>query len=409
MPFKLIPEEPKQERTFLEKGGRLAEQVGKEVAATGAGFLGDMGNLFNELVSKPIYEGISGKPGLSYEETSFGKMIPTSAQHRKTLESNFPSLKPENKLEKFVGELSSDTVSLFLPAKKIKTGVTAAKSFATALGANVLGELTQDLTGDEKKASYAKMGGLLGLSLLNQKGAQTFAKELQAKADSLMPKGVDVDAKSLVSSLSSLKSRVLAGRAVRDLSSSEKFVIDEADKVLRNVNRGRINLETLNAAKRSLNEELSGLFNQLPEKAARNRARSLAKGINHSIKDTMKQYGRKNPQWWETKSAADEAFGTIAQSNYISKIVKDNFKGHLATHGLLSIFGISGAATGAIVPYQAAKLLHRVYKSPALRKHYINVLKEASKENSASMSREISKLDKALQSDNKKPKYILLD
>lgn len=400
MAYKLLTdkEEPSSSKELFH---RLPAQAASRVASSVVGLPGDVASILNEYVAGPISKAITGKEPLKYEETYLGKALPTSYTHQKSLEEGIPYLKPKNKLEKFVGDVASDTASLMIPGKVLTKGMpllktSGLKNFSTALGANLFGEAVQDLTGDEKKAAYAKMGSLFSLSLLNKPSAAKMVGDLYKNAESKIPKGAKTSASSLETSLNSLKDRVLSGRKETALAPSERFVVDEANKVLSMIEEGKIGVSTAWAAKRSLNENLRGIFQSIPEKEGRNRAKTLTVQINRDLGKTIKDYGRENPEFYKNFSSADEAFSTLSKSNYISNFISSNIKHSLVTHGLLHALGVGGTATGAVIPYQAAKIMHRIIKSPTLRKYYSSVLKAASQEDVASFNRELQKLDNGL-------------
>lgn len=411
MAYKLVPEERTKETSFLSKAIRYPAQVGKEVASTVAGFPGDIGNLINTFAAKPLTKAITGREGLPYEETTVGKIFPTSAQHRENLESGIDYLKPKNKSERFVADLATDTASLFLPLKtKVPFKNSLIKSFGTALGANVLGESVKDLTGDEKKGAYTKMGSLLALSLLSPGSANKLTKDLYSEVNSLLPKNATASGIRLQHDLNGLKSNILKGRSSKNVAPSEKFVLDEADKVLKLIKGNNISMDSLVAAKRSLNENLQGVYQTIPEKIGRSRAKKLATQINSSIQNTMKDYGKANPEWYKIQSSADQAYGAVANSNFISNSIKKHVTYNPITHGLLHVLGGAVAtASPVVLGYYPAKILYRIAKSPVLKKHYEDVLRAAVSQDAVVLNKELAKLDHALQKEGPKEKWRFVD
>lgn len=425
MAYKLVPESkkssPQQSLEGLKEqvgyrlpGEELPGQIAKEGASLIAGLPGDVFNLLNTFVAKPATEAITGKEGVPYEETYLGKIFPTSAQHRENLEK-IPILKPKGKFQEMVNEISGDALSLLLPIKtKSPFRMSPQKALYTSIGANIAGESVSDLTGDEKKGAFTKMGALFGLSLINKPAAAKHVGELYKKAEGMRPANAKTNAVVLGREMNELKQKILSGRRVSDLAPSEKFVVEEADKVLGNISNGGvgdINISTLTSLKRSLNEQLTNVMTQLPDKAAKQRAKKLATEINHSLRKQMQVYGKTNPEWLKVQTAADEGFGTIAQSNFFTRFIENNLKYHPVTSGLLHILGASVGAAGAIAPYQAVKLLFRIKNSPTLAKYYGSTLKAAAAEDAEVFNKEMAKLDHELQKDQKKrnKKYRLVD
>jgi hypothetical protein len=427
--YELLPsEEPviPQTKTRSQNLTERAKEAVRPFARTATnltglatGLPGDIASLINRFVAAPLTEFAGNKP-LPYEETYLGKVLPTSQQTTEGLRSLAPEyLKPQNKVEEFVDDVINDTALLFSPAKTkvpyAKTASTAAKylkPFAVSLGANLVGKGVEDISGhDPQKTAWAKTGSLFLLSLLSKPAAAKYASQLYKEAESALPKGATVDASRLQNNLENLKQKISAGRPISSLAPSEKFVVDEVDNVLGLVKNGRMDVNTAWASKRSLNEKLEKVLFDTPEKRAQARARKTASQIQHELSQTLDTYGHLNPQFGKPFRSAEEAFGTIAQSNVVSKFVENNLKYSPVTSGLIHLFHgpIGGAAAQAAAPYQVAKLTYRIAKSPTLAKYYGKVLQAAASEDAAIFNRELERLDKALQKEEGKDRYELID
>ncbi len=423
MAYKILEDSPEPSSISPSLLHRVPTQAATGVATEIAGLPGNLLSPVHEYVAAPLSKLISGQEQPSYESSPIGRLLPTSSKLKSDVQKNVPYLKPKNKLEQFSSDVVSDATSLFLPGKVFKAGVyamTPLRSLGSSIAAGTLGQATEAFTGDQSKGNLARSGALLGLSLFNKPKAQQIAGAQYDKARSLLPASASTDATRLESGLNKIKKDVLQGRGTADLAPSEKFVIDEADKILRQIDEaGDVNMSALVAAKRSLNEMLNKLVFESPDKAAKAGARKLAKRINGEIRGTFKEYGTKNPEWLKAQSEADGAFGAISQSNYISRVLEKVLKGRVA--GLHGLFGASvpvaaslasgpGAVAG-VAGYQAAKLLHRVMNSPLLRRHYAKVIKSASTENTKLLNKEVDSFEEAIKKSEKteEPKYRILD
>lgn len=423
MPYKLEPEQKKQPSISTDSLHRLPAQAAKGAGATFAGIVGDVLSLPYAGVNK-VVKALGGQD-VPYEQSLLGKTIPTTQTHIKNLEEGIPYLKPRNKVESFVNDIASDAVSLAIPGSGIgkvaklpglsqgggvlgKVGLRGTgpwKSFFTSLGANSAGSFVTDLTGDPSKGAYTKMGAMFLFSSLNKPGAEKEVGKLYQKADELLPKNATVNARRLESDMIGLKNKILNGRTSQDLAASEKFVIDEADKILRQVDMGKSNVGTLRSAVRSLNENLTKMVYEAPDKGTKTRARSLAKQINHSINNTLSDYGKLNPEWWKAHKSATEGFATLSQSNFIKNFIENNVKSGTALHALSHALG-AGVGTAGVVPYQTVKLTYRIANSPTLAKIYARVVSSAAAENAPLMRKELEKLDQELKKEHKKnPRY----
>jgi hypothetical protein len=411
MPFELLPEEAPQapEESFLSQAGRGVARTASRIGEQIAGTPGDIFSLINEYVAKPTTEAITGKSGVPYEETSLGKVLPTTETHRKRLEKGFGEvLKPQNKVEKFIDEVFQDATSLAIPGLKgAKLGTKAAKSLAIATGANVLGDLVKDWTADEKKAGMAKLGSLFMLSLFDKpKAAQAIGelyKPLAEKVEKLRP----VNATGLEMSLNNLKNKVSKGT----LAPSEKFVVDEVDAILSKIKDGKITPEEAWATKRSLNEKLSKILFDIPKKSDQARARKLSQNILGDLDNVLKETAKQDPKFYKDLKKADKAFGTIAKSNLVSNYIEKNMRYNPVTHGLMNAFqgSLGSMAASAVVPYEIGKILYRISHSSELAKHYARTLSAAAKEDAVIMNKELKKLDQGLQKQEKKDRFILMD
>jgi hypothetical protein len=411
MPYELLPEEAPQESQeslpaqLLRGAARTTARVGEQIA----GAPGDIFSVLNDLIARPAVEKITGQRGVPYEETQLGKVLPTTQTHRKaTTEKIGKYIEPQNKVEKFIDDVFQEGTALVIPGTKAgKLGKSAFSALATATGANLVGDLVKDISADEKKGAYAKLGSLFLFSMFDKpraaKAVGELYKPLAEKAGTLAP----VNASRLENNLSNLKTKLSKGT----LAPSEKFVIDEADTILSKIKNNKITPEELWATKRSLNEKLSRVLFDIPKKADQARARKLAQGVLGDLDMTLRQTAKQDPKFYKELKAADKAFGTIAKSNLVSNFIEKNLKYTPLTHGLMSAFQGSLGSTGAtaILPYEVGKILYRISHSKELAKHYRNVLAASAKEDSIVMNRELEILDKKLKQQEKKSTYRFVD
>lgn len=410
MPFELISDEAPQEESesLLSQAGRGIARTTSRVAEQAVGLPGDIFSLINEYIARPIAEKVTGGSA-PYEETLLGKLLPTTESHKGASERAFgETVKPQNDYEKFIDEVVQDATAIAVPGfGQAKKGKTALKALAISTAANSVGDLAQDLSSDEKTGAYAKLGSLMMLSLLDKPAAaesiSRLYKPLQEKASSL----ASVNAEPLSRNLNILKNKMTKGT----IAPSEKFIIDEVDAILPKIQNGKIRPEELWATKRSLNEKLSKILYDIPEKATQQRARKLAKGIQKDLSDTLKETAKQDPKFYKDLKAADKAFAVVAKSNLASRYIENNLKYNPMTAGLLHIFG-SGAAKVAgpvLLPYQVGKVFYRISKSPILAKHYAKVVGAAASEDAAILNREMMKLDQGLQKETKKDRFEFID
>jgi hypothetical protein len=405
MVFKLLENEQKKPLLSKESIHRLPAQMIKGGLAAIPGIAGDFLSWpyagINKLVSS------LGGENVPYEKSALGKILPTTEKHVENLEE-IPYLKPKNKLEKFTSDVGQNTMNLFMPGSLLRRGGLRGSSllgsFATSLGANTGGEVVTDWTGDPKKGAYTKMGILFLGSLFDKPSINNEIQNLYQRSDQLLPQNATVNARGLEGNLNGLRNRILAGRQIEDLAPSERFVVDQADSFLRQINNGTASVPTLRAGLRSLNENLQRAVYEAPNRATRVRARSLAGQINRHVNHTLRDYGRQNPEWYDTFSRANDAFGTMQQSNFVTRYIENNITGNPITHGLLHALGIGVDIATGVVPYQASKIIYRIAQSPELRRMYLRIFSSATAENAPRMNAEIKKLDQKMQKEDKTKK-----
>lgn len=416
MPYELLEDESENAAITVGKEGlRHGARTLSNVATRAVGLPGDIFSLVNQFIAKPISKGITGEEGVSYEETALGKILPTTETHRKGLESKTGEyLKPQNKIEKFADDVIEDTALLLNPSQLIAKGAKRApklmKTFFKSLGANVAGESVKQIAGSETAGDITKLGSLFFLSVLDQPAAAKQVSNLYKEAESKIPANAKTNARNLSRNLDNLEKTITKQRPRENLSPAEKFVVDQTDKVKNLIKNYEIPVDQAIAQKRSLNQELSTLYKEVPKLGDQKRVRGLAKQINSYLNQALKQYGDSNPQFYKPYKEADQAFGTLARSNFISHWVDKNVLHSPATAGLLHLFGpVAKVSAKALIPYQAAKLGYRIAKSPTLAKIYGNALKAAAKEDAKTFNKYLKELDQNLQSEENKDQFEFID
>lgn len=411
MPYQLI-EEPESQESTLQSGLRNVGRNVSNLLTRGAGIVGDIASIPHEYLANPIVEALGGK-SIPYEESHIGKILPTTETHRKNVEPYLGEYaKPKDETEKFVDDIVEDTALLLSPAGKSKflTKIFPS-SLLKSLGANFAGKAAEDISGDKPTGDYTKMGSLFLMSMFNPGKLKEGLGNLYKQAEANLPQGVLGKANKLQDNLIDLKEKVTKGRPERSLAASEKFVIDEIDKISDLIADGKISIEQAVAQKRSLNETLQKHLYETPDRGAQQRAKNLAKPLNHYLKETIEDYGKTNPKFYQPFKQAEEGFGVMANSNFISKWVEKGIGYKPVTTGLLHLFG-SGLGSGlsmAAVPYHATKIGYRIAHSPILRKLYSEALAQAAKENAPSFTKTLKKLDQELQADENQDKFEFID
>jgi hypothetical protein len=418
MAYQLMEEQPAEDQNaiqdFGQETGRHAARTTSNIATLGVGLPGDIFSLINDFIAKPAIESITGEQGAEYAETPLGKILPTTETHRKNIESKFGEyLKPKNKVEKFVDDVVEDAASITNPAKLIhkgaKKGLSILKNFYKSIGANVVGETVKQNV-DESSGTYAKAGALFISSLLDQEATAKQIGKLYRQAEAALPPNAMTNANVLERNINNLEYKITKNRPQETLSPPEKFVINQSDKVRKLIHNGGISVEQAIAQKRSLNKELTTLYKDVPKFSEQKTVKNLAKQINGFLSVAIGEYGRTNPEFYVPYKNADQAFGTLAKSNFISQWVEGNVVQHPLTSGLMHLFSpIATGAALAAVPYQVAKLTYRIANSQTLAKIYAKTVTAAAKEDKVAFNKYLKELDASMQEEESNDRYEFVD
>ena len=324
------------------------------------------------------------------------------------------NIQPQNEVEKFADNVVEDLTMLLNPAQVAKTGIPKGfqlvKNIGKSLFANTAGEVVKQTTGNENLGNYTKAGSLFILSLIDQEAAAKQVGKLYTEAEAHLPSQAKINAKGLTKSIDSLEHSITKGRPLENLSPPERFVTNQIEKIRNLISNGEISVEQAVAQKRSLNKELSTLYKEVPKHADQKNVKGLAKQLNKFLNNTIEEYGKTNPKFYKPYKEADQAFGTIARSNFVANWVGDNVTQSPVTHGLLSVFGPATKAAGvALVPYQATKILYRIQQSPVLAKIYQKTVQAAIKEDAILFNKYIKKLDDALQESESEDRFEFIE
>ncbi len=414
-----------EEESFGQSALRNASRTGAGILQTAAGIPGDLLSVADEYAVGPLSKAITGKEPTPYEKTPLGRLLPTG----QTLKSgNSSYLKPQSKGEAAWDEFVADTTSLAIPfgkAKKAAQGASALGKLgkkvlksAGIAGAGVGAEsAAKGLGVNEDTARNVKIGTVLLGSLGNGagfKGAEKLRNSLYDEARSLRDPLAKVDSINLKGRLDGLRKDLLKGSS-SDASKKKtlQLITDTQDKI----KKGKIPVSELEELKISLNEARSGLFEDFKvDKKGRARARRNLNEFGSVLDKSLDEYGKQNPEWHKLYKEANEVHGAIESSKKMSKFIARHTSKIAPSSGasllaaaiynpdkLLPIAG-SLATGGGII--KGSELVARIMKSPRLRKHYLDVLDGALRQDAAFMNHNLQKLSDEIE---KNPEDLLKD
>lgn len=356
-------------RHILRSGARAFESL--------AGLPGDIARL-GQLGSAKLASKLSGKP-----EEEFIKPIPLPSKEDirefgKKLTKG--ELEPRSPIEEFADDVIEFTSPFLLPLKGVGSIDKAKKigtTFLKGIGATAVGKSIQGLTGSEPAGTSAQIGSYLIMSLFNPRGMSKFLGNIYKDARKSIPKDALVSTNSYINKLENIENEIKSSLSP---SESQKKILSKIEEIKKST-ASEVNPNVILDTKQSINEDLVRLMKDA-DKGERKRLAAYMKRISGITNDTLKEYGETNPKFWELQSAADEAFATKAQSEWIARGIEKALGGKQYPH-LEKVFPFLIHGAGKIVPalggvagasttpaYFLSRFAYRYAKSSTLRKYY---------------------------------------
>lgn len=419
---------PDRQESFLGASIRNTARTASRAAEQIAGSIGDLGKAANLPVE--LAYAITGK---DYEKRpEFLKALqhqinplaalPGSSDIKQTVQKHTGDyLKPQGEYEQFADDVTETAAMLAGPGKFIKLGKSAipvalkgtkiGKALAISAAANLAGTATSKITGNETAGELVKQGATIA-------GILKHGNTIKGLPDSLYKKAAELrgDAKINAQGLGK-QARELRDEIAKGGTSSQKAAaLTKLDEINKSTWQGQVPVSELEAFKKTINEirgDLYGEFIFHTNKGAPAKARldHVAKLIEGKIAD----YGKTNPEYYKTYKLADKIYGDIAQSQKFSHWIGKTFLGGnhkslkggigatLIGLGLYNPAALPGLAAKAGAAYGGIKVgeyLHRIARSPELRKHYTDVMKNLIEENAQGLSKAASRFQSALTKQN---------
>lgn len=405
------------QESIISNAGRQIGRTGARVAETVLGAPRAFGEFVEGLVPETAIKNLAEKVGLrkpvekGYEfakKYAPYKLFPKSEQVRDLNKFLFgKKTEPQNEWEKKADDLVTDFTALALPLPGSKLRLL--KPGILALGGNIASEVVGKIGGTEKEQTYAKLGTFLAGSLINPKSAQNLEKNLYKQARQSRPIDAKVNAQSLRKATDNLEKELRKGDPT---AGSKKKSLDLLKDIKSKIKNNGIEVEELEQFKRDINESRSGLYEEFKtDKVGRKSAKRNLDTVSKLIDNSLKEYGKVNPEWETFYRPANEVHGAIAQSkkfrNWIARNAKQiGFPSLLAELGLYQVGGLPTAltATGAgVVGLGASEIAVRFMKSPTLQKHYFNLVNSALKEDVVAVRENLKKLNEARDKEESSP------
>ncbi len=382
--------------------------IGQVLRGMGTSILGTPGNIIQ--TSKAIGEALPEAPSIFQREPNFvqeyGSKALSKVPTTEDLISKFDQLtenqyQPGSNAEQLVQDIAGDIGTLLLP---VKTVGQAGKAIAGGILGNLASEGMKELEYGEGSQAAAKIGTIMLVSLINPGGANKYVQSLYNQAEASLPENAFVASKNFTMKLDGLKKELQKG--LTDVE-SKKPVLGAIKDVSRNAKDGKVSIRDLMEAKRNLNEQRAAKIYDPEFKGGKKARTNLKKNygkLAEILDDSIEEYGKTNKDFFNPYKEANQAWGGIEQSKnagYTIKKILKNYKLFSSLGAIAGLFSKPLASTGAIgAGYTALKsyeMMHRIMMNPQLRKYYIGMIKEASKNNAAGVIKNAQNLNKDLK------------
>ncbi|MGJ0428484.1 hypothetical protein [Methylobacter sp.] len=386
------------------------ETTGREVlghAARGLeGYLGGITSFLNMMIPPQTFEEESGDT-----ETFQGEKLPGANElHEFTKSKTGKYLEPKNELSKASQETISDIGSMFsIP------GLGLWQKILQPIGGQITKQIIKSSGGSEKAQDLGKLGFMMTSTIANLGNAPRVAAEAMNQARNMIPQGLRFSAQPTQQALNRIRNSpwFQTGR-----TASKGAAMDEITRIENAIQNGSLDAHEAMQLRTDINEarnQLGGF--QLNRPVNRRQALRYLDEVDNALLQSMENYGQRvNPNWWNHYQRANEAYRITQRSRVISDFIQQNAK-PLQSETAKVLFHVGAGAAGVKLPAiamaaapiaatgKSIQIMNRMIRSPILRNHYIDVLRQASSGNMAAMQKSLQKFDiasKKLEQKNSK-------
>ena len=373
-----------------ENIGQSAIREGlSHVIRGGEGFFGGI-NSFLNLLTPELYQDEEGMP---YEPGKQPKGLPGAEElHGMTKELTGKYFEPKSAFTKSTQETSSDIGSMFSTP-----GLGFLQKLLLPVGGQLVKQGIKASGGSEKSQDIGKLGFMTIASIANLGNAQKVASNAISEVKQMLPKGLSFSAKPTIDALSKIKKSPW----YKTGKTASKFpAMEEIERIEKLIVNGKINAHDAIQLRQDINEarkQLGGFSfspNQVADKKA---ARRYLDEVDKALMESIDNYGNKiNPDWLNKYKLANKAYGVTQRSRQISDFIQQHAKPlqsetarilmHIgAGSAVAHLPAIAGAALPVMGAAKTVQIINRMIRSPILRNHYLDVLRQASLGNAAAM------------------------
>lgn len=382
---------------------KIARQVGRTAlrgAETIAGLPGDI-QRFAEFIGSSLGSGLrslAGQEPIPPEEIERRQSIakgvtpnlPGQEQLQQVSEAAFGEFaKPQTEAEEFSDEITKDFASLALP---VKGKIPFARALGTTLFANVGKELVKDLGGSDTAQGATKLGLMTLAAMMGRSNANQYAKDLYKNSIKSIPENAVIEAESIAPELRKFTSRIKKGGLTPQKAPALRLARQLEGKIV----DGKIPVKELPAFRASINEYRF-------DRTLGDKARYHLDRFEDVIQKGLEKYGNQNPEFMKQYKDANIAYSGMKQAGRLQRLIGKNVNVSDLSPLTAIALGLGGSLESAAIKLAAASPLGFMKKfttNPVLRRHYLDVMKSAAKEDTVKLTRNINLLDRAIRKED---------
>ncbi len=346
------------------------------------------------------------------------KLFPAQKQLRELTKDWFGQFtEPHSEGEKVKDELVETTLPFFLPGTGPLGG---ARNIAARIASPINGVLGKQIVkyfgGSENAQELTKLGLMFGTSLAGGVGALTHARNLLRNSETLVPQGARMDA----TPMERILDRITNAPWFRTGRTRAKGpAMDEVQRIRNAIQNGTMDVHDALQIRRDINEASVNLGGfEFPNAGTREQAVAHLNEVREALLEGINNYGAtQNPAFHEANQLANQAYAVTRRSSALANFIHIHYSKPIVSTGAKILLGAAITAGAKLAPaaatvgipllvvQQAMKLLNRVNASPALRRYYTGVLRNAARGNAKEMTKNVERLDKTFEKEEKKSKF----
>lgn len=294
----------------------------------------------------------------------------------------------KNPVESFYDEVITDIAIFATPVGG--AGMSMARAVGTSLFSNLSGELTQQITGSEGAGTAAKIGTMFLGGFTGKPSAKQFATELLNDAENVMA-DYRIAARPMRQELNRLERDIMKGANIKEKEPALDLIRQAKTKF------ATPSVEALEV--RKFRKDVGRVFGR---KGLDKLAKAELSEINVILDRNIKQIEKNVPGFSKMYEEGLDAFAAVEKgsksANWLTQQAKKLKAPNPQTLALLSVVkpGVVGAAGAGLSAVSGLQVMQRVMQSPALRRHYLDLVRASATESSGPALKALNRLNKGL-------------